>query len=146
MILALLTLAAGYFIESSSDALAKRIGLDGVIFSATILAAATSLPELSTGLASMRQKNYELAVSDIFGGNAFLPTLFLLAEIISHQIVFDRAQNSDIYLVALGILLTLAYQMGFVIKSPRQIARIGWDSFAVLLIYIVGIVGLFFIK
>lgn len=145
-IFALLTLAAGFFIEISSDALAKKIGLDGVIFSATILAAATSLPELSTGLASMKLKNYELAVSDIFGGNAFLPTLFLLAELITHQVVFDRAKDSDIYLVTLGIVLTVAYQIGFIVQSRRQIARFGVDSLIVLLIYILGIAGLFFIK
>jgi hypothetical protein len=49
----------------------------------TLLAAATLLPEVSTGLTSVRLEDYQLAVSDIFGGNAFLSVLFLMASLIS---------------------------------------------------------------
>lgn len=145
-IFAALTLVAGFVIELASDALAKKIGLEGAVFSATFLAAATALPEISTGLAAVKIKDYTLAVSDIFGGNAFLPTLFLLAEILSHQVVFDRAKNSDIYLLALGILLTLIYLTGFVAGSKKQIMRLGFDSLAVLILYLVALAGLFFVQ
>src|SRR6478672_1334769 len=52
---ALVTLVAGVFLERSGEAIAGHIGLSGVLFGATVLAAATSLPELSTGLTSVRQ-------------------------------------------------------------------------------------------
>ncbi len=74
---AIATLAAGYALEQSGDQIAGHIGLTGVLFGSTVLAAATSLPELSTGLTSVRLGDTQLAMSDIFGGNAFLPVLFL---------------------------------------------------------------------
>ena len=85
--------------------LADHVGLSGVPFGATVLAMATSLPELSTGLTSVRQGDYKLAFGDIFGGNAFLPVLFLLAVLVSGKAVLPNAHASDIYLTGLGALL-----------------------------------------
>lgn len=140
---ALATLLGGVALEESGDAMASKLGMDGVLFGATVLAAATSLPEVSTGLASIKLKDYNLAVSDIFGGNAFLPLLLVLATLLSGKPVLPNAQKSDIYLTGLGILLTLIYMYGFLFRPKRQIARMGIDSFVVLIVYLIGAAGLF---
>ena len=136
------TLAAGVVLEQSGEEIAGHLGLSGVIFGATILAAATALPEVSTGLESIRLGDYQLAVSDIFGGNAFLPVLFLLAGLISGSAVLPQAQSTDIYLTALGIVLTVVYLWGLVTRPHRLVLRMGVDSVAVLVLYALGIVGL----
>jgi len=141
----LVTLVAGVLLEASSETLAKQLGMDGVIFGATLLAAATSLPELSTGIAAVKLGDYQLAVSDIFGGNSFLPVLFLMATLLSGEAVLPSAHRTDIYLTCLGILLTLVYMVGLLFRPKRQVLWMGLDSLAVLLIYALGIVGLFFI-
>lgn len=140
---ALATLVAGVLLERSGDAIADRIGLSGVLFGATVLAAATSLPELSTGITSVRMKDYQLAISDIFGGNAFLPVLFLLAVVVSGKAVLPSAQASDIYLAGLGILLTCVYAAGLIFRPRRLVWRMGVDSLAVLVLYALGVAGLF---
>ncbi len=139
------TLVGGVVLEQSGNAIAGHIGMSGVLFGATVLATATSLPEISTGLASVKLGDYQLAVSDIFGGNAFLPVLFLLATVISGQPVLPMAQKTDIYLTGLAMLLTTVYLYGLIFRPRRQIARMGVDSLLVLLLYGLGIVGLFFI-
>jgi cation:H+ antiporter len=139
---ALLTLVAGVVLERSGDAIAGHVGLTGVLFGATVLAAATSLPEVSTGLTSVRNGDDQLAVSDIFGGNAFLPVLFLVASLMSGTAVLPQAHDTDIYLTALAILLTLTYMAGLVFRPGRRIARMGVDSLVVLVLYAVGVVGL----
>ena len=142
---AIATLVAGVTIEESGTALADRIGMSGVVFGATILAAATSLPEVSTGLASTKMKDYQLAISDIFGGNAFLPVLFLLATLMSGKAVLPHAHATDIYLAALGILLTCIYIAGLIFRPGKRVLGVGIDSLAVLIFYVVGVAGLFFV-
>ena len=143
VIAALVTLVAGVVLEESGNGIASHIGLSGVLFGSTILAASTSLPELSTGLASVKAGAYNLAFSDIFGGNAFLPVLFLLATLLSGQAVLPQAKNTDIYLGGLGILLTTVYIFGLIFRPKRQILHMGIDSLMVLVFYVVGIAGLF---
>jgi cation:H+ antiporter len=87
----LVTLVAGAVLERSSATIATQIGMSGVLFGATVQAAATSLPKVSTRLASVKFKDYQLAVSEIFGGNAFLPVIFLLARPISGAAVLPNA-------------------------------------------------------
>lgn len=140
---ALVTLVAGVLLERAGDAIAGKIGMSGVLFGATVLAAATSLPELSTGLTSTKAGDYQLAISDIFGGNAFLPVLFLVATLISGKAVLPQAQSTDIYLAGLGVLLTSVYLAGLIFRPKRLILGMGVDSLAVLILYAVGTAGLF---
>ena len=142
---AMATLAGGFVLEESGSAIASKIGLSGIVFGATVLAAATALPEVSTGLASIKLKDYSLAVSDVFGGNAFLPVLFPLAVLVSGKAVLPAAHKADIYLTGLGILLTIVYLIGFLFRPTYQLARMGLDSLVVMVVYVVGMAGLFFI-
>ncbi len=136
------TLVAGVVLEESGNAIAGHIGMTGVLFGATFLAASTSIPEVSTGLASVKLGDYRLAFSDIFGGNAFLPVLFLVASLLSGQAVLPRAQRTDIYLAGLGILLTTVYLYGLIFRPQRQVLNMGLDSVVVLVLYVLGILGL----
>jgi len=142
----IVTLVAGVALEVTGDAIATHIGMGGVLFGATILAAATALPEISTGLASIKLQDYQMAVSDIFGGNAFLPVLFLFATLFSGEAVLPEAQKTDIYLTGLAILLTIVYIWGLLFRPKKQILNLGIDSLIVLLLYIFGIAGLFIIS
>ncbi|MCA1654597.1 MAG: sodium:calcium antiporter [Sphingomicrobium sp.] len=143
LLAAVATLVCGVLLEESGSAIANHLGMSGVVFGATALAAATALPEVSTGFALTKLHDYELAVSDILGGNAFLPVLFLLAELISGRAVLPHAQGTDIYLAALGVLLTSIYLGGLIFRSKRTVAGVGVDSLLVLILYGLGMAGLF---
>jgi cation:H+ antiporter len=137
----MVTLAAGLLLEQSGQRLAAGLGLSGVVFGATALAASTSLPEVSTGVASVRLADYQLAVSDIFGGNAFLPVLFLWAGLLSGRAVLPEISAVDIYLTGLGILLTVVFVWGLIARPQRRIGPIGVDSAVALGLYLVGMIG-----
>ena len=143
---AVVTLVGGVVLERSGEKIAAHIGMTGVLFGATVLAAATALPEVSTGLASIRMRDYQLAVSDIFGGNAFLPVLFLFAAVLSGAAVLPAAHKTDIYLTGLGALLTVVYIFGLIFRPRRQVVALGLDSALVVVLYALGIVGLVFVN
>src|ERR1041385_197336 len=130
LIAAVATLIAGVVLQQTSETMAKQMGLSGVVFGATILAAITALPEISTGFAAVKLGDYKLAV------------IFLVATIVSGKAVLPRATKADMYLTALGMLLTAVYIYGLIFRPRRQIARMGVDSFVVLILYVIGVLGL----
>jgi cation:H+ antiporter len=139
---AALTLIAGGALEVTGDHIAGDIGLSGVVFGATVLAAATALPQLSSGLQAIKLGDYALAVSDVFGGNAVLPVLLFFGGLVLGDAVLANASKTDLYLAAAGALLTAPYLVGLVLHSRRQYRRLGVDSIAVLALYALVIVGL----
>ncbi|MFN2616212.1 MAG: sodium:calcium antiporter [Thermoleophilaceae bacterium] len=139
---AAVTLVAGVLIEESGSVLAGRVGLGGAVFGATILAATTSLPELSTGLAAVRLGDHELAISDIFGGNAFLPVLLVVADAVGGRPALEHADPGALWLAGLGVVLTTVYVGGLIVRPTRTFLRMGPDSLAAVALYALGIVGL----
>src|SRR5262249_7508689 len=112
------------------------------VFGATILAAATALPELSTGLTAVRAGDTQLAMSDIFGGNAFLPALFIFADLIAGTPALPSAAPTDIWIAGLAVLLTVIYMVGIIARPTRSYWRMGPDSIAAIVVYALGIAGL----
>jgi cation:H+ antiporter len=60
--------------------------------------------------------------------------------------VLPEAKASDIYLAGLGVLLTCVYAAGLIFRPRRQVLWMGVDSLTVLVLYAVGVGGLFTIS
>jgi cation:H+ antiporter len=138
----LVTLAAGVVLTQSGSELASRAGISGVVFGATVLALASALPEISTGIEAVRIGDNQLAMGDIFGGNAFQITLFAVADALAGSAVLARAGSANSWLAALGILVTIVYAVAVVIRPERNRLKVGVDSLIVLALLIVGFIGL----
>ena len=54
--------------------------------------------------------------------------------------------KADMYLTGLGMLLTVVYLYGLVFRPRRQFGRMGIDSMVVLVLYVLGVAGLFVIR
>jgi len=139
---AAVTLIAGVALELSGEALADRAGINGVVFGATVLATATALPEISSGLAAVKLGDNALAIGDIFGGNAFQVCLFLVADLIAGSPVLPTAGHLNSWLASLGVALTAVYGTGLIVRPERRIARLGLDSIVAIVVFAGGIVGL----
>lgn len=140
------TLVAGVLLEESGTALAEHIGMSAGLFAATAIAFVTALPEISTGLESIFIGDNHLAISDIMGGNAFMLTIFLLADLFAQKPVLSYAGHSDMFLAFLGIAMMAVYAFSFIKKPQRRFLRMGWDSILQIFLYVGGIAVLGFIK
>ena len=136
------TLVAGVLLEQSGNALANDWGINGVIFGATILAAVTALPEISTGIRAVRLGHVGLAMGDIFGGNQVQMTLFLVADLLAGKPVLQSVDASSSWLGGIGVVVTAVFAGGLVMRPPRKFAGVGPDSLLVLLFYVIGLAGL----
>jgi cation:H+ antiporter len=135
------TLGSGVALQASGNLLANRIGLQGAIFGATVLAVATALPEISSGIAAVRLGDHQLAVGDILGGNSFQLTLFLLADILAGTPVIVAARHSDVWLGAAGLLMTGIAAAAVIARPKRTFLWLGIDSIALVVIY-AGVIAL----
>jgi cation:H+ antiporter len=117
-----------------------------VIFGATVLAAATALPEISSGIAAVRLGDHALAMGDIFGGNAFQVCLFLVADLVAGKPVLPSAGNLNAWLAALGVALTAIYGFGVISRPMHTRFRLGPDSLLALGLFGLGIAGLFYVR
>jgi cation:H+ antiporter len=135
------TLGAGVALQASGNVLAGRMHLQGAIFGATVLALATALPEISSGIAAVRLGDHQLAVGDILGGNSFQITLFLLADLLAGTPVIVAARHSDVWLGAAGLLMTGIAAAAIIARPKRTFLWLGIDSIALVVVY-AGVIAL----
>jgi cation:H+ antiporter len=136
------TLIAGVALVQSGTVLADRFHIGGVIFGATVLSIASALPEISTGITAARLGDNQLVMGDIFGGNAFQVTLFLVADLIAGKAALASAGAQNSWLAGLGIVVTMVYATSIIIRPEKNYFRIGVDSIIVAALLAIGIVGL----
>jgi cation:H+ antiporter len=108
-----------------------------------VLATATALPEISSGIAAVKLGDNALAIGDIFGGNAFQVCLFVLADLVAGTPVLPTAGRLNSWLASLGVALTAIYGIGVVGRPLRCRARLGPDSVLALVVFGLGVAGLF---
>jgi cation:H+ antiporter len=132
-------LAAGFVLTRTAEAIAAQTGLETGMLGLTLLAISTSLPEVSTAIASVRLRRAELAIGDVLGGNMFDTVLILLVDVIYvGGLALEAVDRASMTMALLGVLLTSFFLLGLVKRRDRTIFNMGYDSFAVLTVYIGG--------
>jgi len=133
-------LLAGVALVLSAEGIAELSGLGNSFIGATLLATATSLPEVSTTLTAVRLGRHSMAVADIFGSNLIMIALLFPSDLLYREgVLLNEADTSARFALALGIVLTAIYLTGLIVRQPRRFLRLGVDSWLVLITYAAGI-------
>ncbi|MBW3599642.1 MAG: sodium:calcium antiporter [Planctomycetes bacterium] len=135
-VLAAVVGVAGWFLEKSAVAIASQTNISQTIVGGMMTAIATSLPELITSISAVRRGALTLAVSGIIGGNAF-DTLFLAVSDFFYRdgSIYHAATRDQMLLIAVTILMTGVLLMGLVRRERRGVWNIGFESFAIAVLY-----------
>jgi cation:H+ antiporter len=140
-------LLGGFLLARSGNALASQSGLGTSFFGAVFLGFATSLPEVSTVIAAVRLRRYEMAISDVFGTNLFNVTIIVLVDALHPGgAVLVEAGRFAGFAALLALVLTAFYLVGMLERRDRTILRMGIDSIAVLVTYCAGVAVLHAIR
>ncbi len=108
----------------------------------SLLAAATSLPELTTSITAVRMGAYTMAISNIFGSNLIMLVLVFPADILfrSGPILRDVSPTVPLAL-GFGLLVTVIYSVGLVIRRKPKVGSIGLDSLLVLFVFLISLIS-----
>jgi len=139
LLAAVAIIGAGFLLTESSQALIRQTGLSQSFIGALLVAAGTSIPELVTSVAAVKRGALTLAVGGIIGGNIF-DTLFAGAADIAYTegSVYHAVTLDESFLITLTILLTAILIVGLLHREKEGVANIGFESTAILVLYIVG--------
>jgi cation:H+ antiporter len=140
-------LAAGFFLAKTGEAIAGQTGISENFVGATLVGAATSLPEISTVVTAVLIRRYMMAFSDIFGTNIFdLMLIFLVDAASPGPAVINEQGGFAAFGAVLGIVVTLIYVAGLIERSNRTFLRLGVDSWAVIATYLGGVGALWYLS
>lgn len=98
---------AGYYLSRYGDIIAEKTGISSSWIGLTLLAMATSLPELATGISAVTVADVpNIAVGDVFGSTVFnLAILVLLDALYQRETLYCRVAQGHVLSAALGALL-----------------------------------------
>ncbi|MFK5979203.1 MAG: hypothetical protein QM488_09990 [Rhizobiaceae bacterium] len=143
----LMILIAGYTLANRADIIAEQAGLSSSFVGIAFLAAATSMPELSTTIAAARMGAYTMAISNIFGSNLIMVALILPADIFYRKgPILAEIDNVTQFCIVTGILVTAIYIAGILIRRTPRLFGAGLDSVLVLIIYLASLFAAFMLS
>lgn len=98
---------AGYFLSRYGDIIAEKTGMSASWVGLILLATATSLPELVTGISAVTFANApNIAVGDVLGSTVFnLFILVILDALYRRETLYNRAAQGHILSASLGTIL-----------------------------------------
>jgi cation:H+ antiporter len=124
---ALVILIIAPFLIEAADRLAKESGFGHTFIGTTLVAFATSLPELVATISAFRMGAPDLALGNIFGSNAFNMILFFPLDLIYSKNLFSSVKNVHV-VTALSIVATTSIAVMGQIYRKKEHSRFSEPS------------------
>lgn len=137
----------GVLLVLFAERIAVQSGLGAGFVGVTFLAAATSLPELSTSIAAVRIGAYTMAISNIFGSNLIMLVLVFPADVFFRSGPILQETSATVRLsLSFGIAVTSIYLVGLLVRRKPRLRTVGLDSIAVLVTFLASVAAYYFVR
>ncbi len=140
-------LVFGLLLVLFADRIAAQSGLGTGFIGVTLLAAATSSPELSTSIAAVRIGAYTMALSNIFGSNLIMLVLVFPADILfrAGPILQNTSRMVNLSL-AFGLTVTTIFLIGLIVRRKPRVGKFGLDSILVLATFLASLAAYYYVR
>jgi len=131
-------------LAASAKTIADTTGIGTTFIGASLVAMATSLPEMVTSLAAVRLGAYDLAVGNLFGSNAFNMMLVFPTDLAYlGGPLLGNVASSQVAAGLLAIILMSIGIMGVIFRKEKRWYLLEPDSLILAVVYFVGLFLLF---
>lgn len=122
----------GRWIVNGATDVGHLLGLSEAVIGLTIVATATSLPELATSIVAARKNNPDIAIGNAIGSNIFNILLILGLSSVVNPLSFNDTQLGDVWMAILSHIVIFAFII--IGKRHQTISRL--EGGLLVLIYI----------
>lgn len=99
----------GDFVVNSCSEIARRMGMSEKMISLTIIAVATSLPELVTSMVATKKGEIDLAIGNIIGSCIFNILLIIGVSALITPISYSVGYNKDLIILMIATLFLMLF-------------------------------------
>src|SRR3972149_4909509 len=136
----------GSNLSKYGDVIAEKTGLGRAWIGLLLMASGTALPELMTGISSVTIADVpNIALGDIMGSCVFNLSIIALMDILhGRKPIFSESEHGHILSAGFGIILISLASISIMANANiPAIGHIGLYSTAIIVIYFIGIRGVF---
>jgi cation:H+ antiporter len=135
-LLAFVLAISAWAMMNAAETIAAHTGLSQTLVGTLFTALASSMPELVTTIAAIRQGALTLAVSGIVGTNCFNMMALAAADVAYREgSIYHAVTTQQLFWGLLTILMTAILILGLVRREKYGIGKIGFESFTILVLY-----------
>jgi cation:H+ antiporter len=124
---------------SAVHRLSNHYGLAATFAGATMLGIVTSLPEITNALACARQREYDLAVGNVLGANAFVLVVLAAASLLAGNRLFTGAPAGDamsaLVMAGLAVIMQVVALGALAVESRHHLKRLSAASIILAAVY-----------
>lgn len=141
---ALMVVASAIYLPHLGERIAEITNLGQTFVGNIFIAFSTSLPELVVTVAALRIGAVDMAVGNLFGSNLFNIGILAIDDIFYLQgPILSAITRTHLLSAISAITMTAIAIVGLTYRTTKKSLILAWDSFGIVLIYIMTILALY---